>query len=586
VTDRWLLQAEWPEGPVTVLAAWRATPGERAAALPVPRAIRVIDGAVLAARLEERHHLVGLAELLDDGEDFARPRAARESAERLREAVRSGRLLVVAGWGALGGQTTPPASDQARALGSLIARIMAGQPSLMLQGARYVLLESGGLREAQQAAAPDELHVVPRAEAAALLGKLAGTLTGERSRALAEAGGHLAPTEPRALDGLVLVRRVPTGWHTAPVQAPTVTPSQLRPAPAPAPTRQWIRVRVLEAETDRPIPDLVLVLTSAEGAESRLTTSAQGVVALEGIDPSTYTVSSPLDDGDTTKTSWQFVGLSTQPAEASARQPAPQPLRQPDIKAIAVVERHNVADGDTLESIAAAHGLAPARLAKFNWGADDPDTVARALRDEVGCSKQTPDGKSYLLQASDKPGIVLVPRPWKVEGLVCQQTHVVHVKTGARFFVSLENDLGLRIPEAAYEATLADGVVVSGSLGIGGLDAIEAPPPGPVIVTYPDQYDIAAKSLAARVRQSFRDRDPQELYRILGHPPDTVADVVAAYDRYFDDHTGQGFVEDVYAEITDPDALTVVEVLLARAGLPTRAPLLVTSLEHHQTEAD
>jgi len=364
-----------------------------------------------------------------------------------------------------------------------------------------------------------------------------------------------------------------------------MTPSGLRAqAPAPSPVKVAIRVQVVEDQTGRPIPDLVVVLTSEDGTETRLTTDATGFVKLENIDPALYTISSPLDATDTAKNTLQFVALS-KAAPGAAAEPPSQPLKQPRFQAIAFVDRHKVTDGDTLDKIAAATGLTASALAKFNWGSDDPDKVAQALRDEVGCSKPTADGKSYEFQATDKPGIVFVPRPWKVEGLSCKEIHLVRVNTGARFFLSLENNLGLRIPEAGYKATLANGVEISGTLGVGGLDVIESPPPGPVIVSYPDQDDIGAKALAARARQSFRDRDPEELYRVIGHSPDTMAAVVAAYDRYFDDHTGQGFVEDVYAEITD--ALAAVEALLARAGIATRAPLLVTPADHHdQPEAD
>jgi len=105
----------------------------------------------------------------------------------------------------------------------------------------------------------------------------------------------------------------------------------------------------------------------------------------------------------------------------------------------------------------------------------------------------------------------------------------------SRFLVILENETGLRIPEAAYEATLADGSLHKGTLGIGGVDAIENPPPGPVVVTYPDFDDIAAKSLAACARKSFDDREPQELYRVLAHSSEMIHKVIDMYGRYFDD---------------------------------------------------
>jgi hypothetical protein len=97
------------------------------------------------------------------------------------------------------------------------------------------------------------------------------------------------------------------------------------------------------------------------------------------------------------------------------------------------------------------------------------------------------------------------------------------------------------------------------------------PPPGDVEVIFPDLDDVEAKSLAACARRAFDERNPDEIYRILEHSPEMLKMVVQTYDTYFNDYTGKGFVEDVYQEITDPDALMAVEGLLAGAGLPTHS---------------
>jgi hypothetical protein len=50
---------------------------------------------------------------------------------------------------------------------------------------------------------------------------------------------------------------------------------------------------------------------------------------------------------------------------------------------------------------------------------------------------------------------------------------------------------------------------------------------------------------------------------------------VPAYDRYFNDYTGQGLIEDLYQELTEPEALAVCEALMALHGLPTHSPIRV-----------
>ena len=57
--------------------------------------------------------------------------------------------------------------------------------------------------------------------------------------------------------------------------------------------------------------------------------------------------------------------------------------------------------GDTLESIAKSAGLTWQKLAKFNWGSDDPKEVNRNLSHYVGCSRKTKDKKNYLVNPSE-----------------------------------------------------------------------------------------------------------------------------------------------------------------------------------------
>ena len=55
-----------------------------------------------------------------------------------------------------------------------------------------------------------------------------------------------------------------------------------------------------------------------------------------------------------------------------------------------------------------------------------------------------------------------------------------------------------------------------------------------------------------------------------------IHSATAAYGEYFNDYSGRGLVEDIYAAIIDEDALSAVEGLMAYAGLPTREQIIVT----------
>ncbi|MFY0573397.1 HET-C-related protein [Cystobacter fuscus] len=70
---------------------------------------------------------------------------------------------------------------------------------------------------------------------------------------------------------------------------------------------------------------------------------------------------------------------------------------------------YHVKDGDTLDSIARAHGLTWQELARFNFGTDVKDQVSRQLYTKVGCRKKTYDGRSYIFTSQDSPGLIQIP---------------------------------------------------------------------------------------------------------------------------------------------------------------------------------
>ena len=162
-------------------------------------------------------------------------------------------------------------------------------------------------------------------------------------------------------------------------------------------------------------------------------------------------------------------------------------------------------------------------------------------------------------------------------GLDHANTLVVDDET--RFTVILENDQGLRIPEAEYEIRFADGSTQRRRLGRDGTDVILNPPLGPLEVTYLDLDDIKAKSLAASARRACEQRNAGEIFRVLGQSPELVQKAAAMYGQYFNDFSGKGMVEDFYAEITEETPRMIMTAMMARAELPTRESVRWVSWE-------
>ena len=95
---------------------------------------------------------------------------------------------------------------------------------------------------------------------------------------------------------------------------------------------------------------------------------------------------------------------------------------------ITEIQAHKVRTGQSLDGLAKANGLTWQVLANFNWGTADPNKISQHLRKDVGCTKKTQDRKNYVFDDSDEPGIIYIPKPWRVGSLPTNKTHVVRVR--------------------------------------------------------------------------------------------------------------------------------------------------------------
>jgi len=348
---------------------------------------------------------------------------------------------------------------------------------------------------------------------------------------------------------------------------PTTLDKKEEPAPItqpPTPRQEkkltWIEIQVVDDATGKPMNWVRLVVKTPDGNQTYQTTNSEGLVRMEDLEPGKCDVSCELKSPKMEEV-LAFVKMGGSVAQNGNESGGNGQSSKPGTLLIANVEKHKVKKSETLDGLAKKAGLTWKELAKFNWGTDVPDEINKHLRDDVGCTKKTKDGLNYVFDNSDKPGIVLIPKKWEEIGLAPGGRHVVRVRTLKRFFIRLENDLGMRIPEAKYEATLADGREITGQLGIGGVDAIDDPPEGEVGIRFPDLDDIEAKSVAASARKGFDDRDPKEIHRFFRYARETVKKAIEAYDKYFNDYRGKGLKNDIEEEFgADEEAAGMFDI--------------------------
>jgi hypothetical protein len=415
-------------------------------------------------------------------------------------------------------------------------------------------------------ATPEERKAAhPKSQARRMLRALAtsgglGALAG----LVGEDVGSTAATIERRLElaiesGALLL--VP-GWtwfrrRTPPADRPISLPLPPEAAPAPRAKKAVFEVLIVDLQTGHPIPGVPLEIEPPDGPTRRLETDSQGAVRIADLDPGTCTVRTIIDGAR--------VQNSYAPVAASGALPEPTRSAPPQAAFVVAAITHRIARGQTPVSIAKEYGVAWEDIALFNWGTADRDELEQRYRKTLGSTHTAPDG-SVIFDDDDDPGLILIPRAWE-STLAVGRSHRILVSALRTVFLSLKNEVGLSIPAARYEALFADGSIRSGRLGPAGVARLAGVPEGAFSVSYPDEADILAKSLAVSVRKAFDEQATSPLFTLLMQDPEIVERATAAYDQYFNDLTGDGLVADIDQVVTDPDARRPLLALCAMAGL-------------------
>ncbi|MFO0552068.1 MAG: LysM peptidoglycan-binding domain-containing protein [Polyangiaceae bacterium] len=187
----------------------------------------------------------------------------------------------------------------------------------------------------------------------------------------------------------------------------------------------WIEVEIVDDTSGDPVPNAKVALT-APGTERReLTTTSAGIVAVKPCEHGTAILAANpggASIGDTL----EVLGAGEASMTPLRGQPFPRTPGRP--WSLARIVRHRVRTGESLDSVAKAHGMTWQELAKFNFGTDDPRKINEALRDQVGCTRRTKSDKNYVLDSADEPGILFIPQPAIVTGLATGEQHVVRAR--------------------------------------------------------------------------------------------------------------------------------------------------------------
>ncbi len=199
-----------------------------------------------------------------------------------------------------------------------------------------------------------------------------------------------------------------------------------RTDPTPPPPKKklsWIEIEVIEDATEQACNSVRIAVRTPDGNEAFYTTNSAGLIRIDEIEEGTCDARCETKGAKRANT-LRFIKKGAKTGKKSDKKP--EPLK-PGTYHIRNVDNHQARTGETLDSLAKAAGLSKSELTQFNWDTDDPAKVNECLAGDVGCTKTGEDG-NFLLDSSDKPGIVRIPGKWSEEGLATGQRHTFRVE--------------------------------------------------------------------------------------------------------------------------------------------------------------
>ncbi len=352
-------------------------------------------------------------------------------------------------------------------------------------------------------------------------------------------------------------------WATTQVRVPVQAPVA---AWTPEPVTTSFDLTVFDVRSGAPIPGVALQVRDAGGTTHDLTTDSGGRVMVSSVPAGPCHVSTTLS----ASLSLEHTVMAASRAQGAAVSDGEEWEDAPDGKpwSLAAVTPHRVQAGDTLESIAADHGLSTDALLTFNFGGTSNDVVDEGLVWSVGCLERDPDTDRPTLTADADPGVIYIPAAF-ARDVAGEPGQLLPVRWAKPLVHRLHAE-GWPIPDTPFRIELAGGEVRAGRTSRAGIVALAEYSRGPYAVSFPDTEDVLAKTLASEARAGFDGEllHPALGLLLMGQPAAGAA--IDAYDRYFNTFTGNGFVEDVYHLVQDDDQLSLFEGLMGAANVGTR----------------
>jgi hypothetical protein len=229
-----------------------------------------------------------------------------------------------------------------------------------------------------------------------------------------------------SMNQLTIAEEIPRPLPKVPEPEPASSSAAAPPPELPRTKKlTFIELKVVWAETGKPVKNVRLVVRTPDGVEKFHDTNGEGKVRVEEVEPGTCDVRGDLKNVKA-ENIISFVGMGEPKASAESENGSP-PKTGAGPLVIAGIKSHKVKTGESIASLAKRCDMTWQELAKLNWGTDVPDRINNHLKYDVGCTRKTKDGKNYVFDNSDDPGLMDLPTQWEQGGLSTGGEHVIQV---------------------------------------------------------------------------------------------------------------------------------------------------------------
>jgi len=309
-------------------------------------------------------------------------------------------------------------------------------------------------------------------------------------------------------------------------------------------------------------------ITRPDGKSQNVLSSQNGSYSIRGVEKGRYSLSGFKEKNPSAwrGNSYSLVKIN-QPgsSEFGKIKPAPRKGKRDRhhfaFKHLCEITEHRVKQGELFSEVAKSHGFSFEELAFFNWGTKERQKIPEQLKLRFECGELTPSGDEYYLNK----GTIFIPEAVEKTGLSTDVQHVTFLKQPGQRDVEVKVLTSTNHPIPNVEATFTLGneptvTATSNEDGVVLFAGIPSDLEGEV--SYADEEDLIAKSLAANIYATIEGGDMECLLGLLQSAVDFSA-VGAVYEKNYKSAISEA-IRGAFSAGAKKD---VVDFLLVKTGL-------------------